>query len=37
MKIINFEEVKARKHSKKKAKKYLPVTDNGDLELQIEK
>ncbi len=34
MKIINFEEAKARKYSKKKAAKHLTEVDNGVLELQ---
>ncbi len=34
MKIINFEEAKARKNSKEKAEKHLSEADNGDLELQ---
>ncbi len=33
MKIINFEEAKA-KHSKEKEERHLPGADNGDLDLQ---
>lgn len=34
MKIINFEEAKARIHPKEKSAKYLTDTDNEDLEIQ---
>lgn len=34
MKVIDFEEAKARKYSKEKAAKNLPEIDNGVLELQ---
>ena len=34
MKIINFEEAKARKFSKDKTAKHLPKVDEGVLELQ---
>ena len=34
MKIINFEEAKARRHSKEKVAKHSPETDKGVLELQ---
>lgn len=34
MKVIDFEEAKARRHSKEKAVNRLPETDNGVLELQ---
>lgn len=34
MKVINFEEAKARKRSKENAAKHLPEIDNAVLELQ---
>jgi len=34
MEIINFEEAKARRHSKEKATKHLLEVDDGGLELQ---
>ncbi len=34
MKIINFEEAKARKRPKEKATQHLPKEDDGVLELQ---
>lgn len=34
MKIINFEEAKARKHSKESAANYLPEVSDGELELR---
>lgn len=34
MQIINFEEARARKHSKEKRAKNFLKPDNGDLELQ---
>ncbi len=34
MKIINFEEAKAKRRSKDKAVKHLPEVNDGDLELR---
>ncbi len=34
MKIINFEEAKARKCSKEKTVKHMPEIENGEMELQ---
>lgn len=34
MKVIDFEEAKARKYSKEKAAKHLLEVDDGELELQ---
>ena len=36
MTIINFEEAKAKIHSKEKALKHLPETDSGVMKLRME-